>query len=311
MFKGCKYPLTCEKSQMKKKIFIALLLLIITGTTIDNAYSQPLTQNQYAIAKMKEELAKYKGDQSIYMSLCFLYSKENDYDNMLNMMKTILKKFPKDTATAGVINDYAIEYSQKGKYDIALKIVDITLSKYKRDQDAAIIRSEILLKQNRIDENNRFLESFLKKNPKEYLLYDRLADSYIYKEDYTNAFKTIRTIQDINIENIYYYFVEAMILQMTDKEKALKYFKAYFEKTQFVEEYEPRIKIAKRIYDLLQSNDVTATDYEELLDYMKTSKVPNSYILIQARYAKKLFPESPYFETVIENIYSKIGISHS
>lgn len=296
---------------MKKKLIIALLLLIITGTTIDNTYSQPLTQNQFAIAKMKEELAKYKGDQSIYMSLCFLYSKEHDYDNMLNMMKTIVKKFPKDSATAGVINDYAMEYTQKGNYDIALKVVDITLSKYKQDQDAAIIRSEILLKQNKIDESNRFLESFLKKNPKEYLLYDRLADSYIYKEDYNSAFKTIRTIQDINIENIYYYLVEAMILQMTDKDKSLKYFKAYFEKTQFVEEYEPRLKVAKRIYELLQSSNPVATDYEELLDYMKSNKVPSSYILIQAKYAQKLFPESPYFKSVIDNIYSKIGITQS
>lgn len=296
---------------MKKTLFVALIILISSGLVIDKTYSQPLTTNQYAIAKMKEELAKYKGDQSIYMSLCLLYSREKDYSNMLDMMNQVVKKFPKDSSIIATINDYALEYLKEGNYDIALKIIDITLSKYKRDQDAAIIRSEILLKQNKINENISFLESFLKRNPEEDLLYEKLADSYIYKQDYTNAFKTIRTIQDKKIDNIYYYFLEAMLLQMTDKQKSLEYFNAYFEKLQFVEEYQPRIKTAKRIYELLQSSDVSVNDYEELLDYMKTSNVPKSYILLQARYALKMFPNNPYLKTVITDIYAETGIKET
>lgn len=296
---------------MKTKLLITLILLISSGVAIDKACSQPLTTNQYAIAKMKEELAKYKGDQSLYMSLCMLYSREKEYANMLDMMNQVVKKFSKDSSITATINDYALEYLKNGNYDIALKIIDITLSKYKRDQDAAIIRSEILLKQNKINENISFLESFLRRNPEEDLLYERLADSYIYKQDYTNAFKTIRTIQDKKIDNIYYYFLEAMLLQMTDKQKSLDYFNAYFEKLQYVEEYEPRVKTAKRIYELLQSSDATINDYEELLDYMKTSNVPKSYILLQARYALTLFPDNSYLKTVITDIYAETGIKES
>ncbi|MGD9580283.1 MAG: tetratricopeptide repeat protein [Vampirovibrionia bacterium] len=296
---------------MKKILLSTLIILYVYGVCNETSVSQPLTNNQYAIAKMKEELAKYKDDQSIYMSLCLLYSNEKDYDNMLDMMRQVVSRFSRDTNIAATINDYAMEYSRKGEYDIALKIIDVTLSKYKRDQDAAIIKSEILLKKGDVNGNISFLSSFLKKNPEESLLYDRLADSYIYKKDYQNAFETIRTIQDKHIDNIYYYFLEAMILQMTDKEKAIKYFEAYLEKIQFVEEYGPRIKLAQKINKMIRSNDSTINDYEELIEYMLKNNVPKSYILIQARYALKDYPDNAYLEKVINDIYTQIGIKES
>ena len=52
-------------------------------------------------------------------------------------------------------------------------------------------------------------------------------------------------------------------------------------------------------------------DVREKIDYMKKNKVPNSYILIQARYAQKILPDNAYLQSVIDGIYQKVGITFS
>lgn len=292
---------------MKKMILIFLIFITLISST--QTFSQPMNNAQFTIEKIKNDIKQNKYDKGAYMGLIYLYSEENEYENMLNTMQQVARMFKKDLKVLQAFNEYSKEYYSKKNYEIAQKIAKLTMSHFKDDPDVALILSEIYLKQNKLNDSIAVLENFLKKVPDDLLITDKLFESYIYKADYDKAFQTARKAQQYRINNIYLYFLEGLSLQLNDKEKAIDYYKAYHGKLSIAQEYEPRIKVAEKIAKTLTNNAATADDYKTLIEFTEKLNAPKSYYLIQARYAQKLFPENTYFTQKINSIYEKVGIS--
>ena len=292
---------------MKKLIAFIFIALLLYSSCIP-VLSQPLSNNEYAIEKMEKEIKKHKNDMSLYLSLCMLYYNDKQYDKMLNIMHKINRHFKPNTIILTAFNKYSIDLYDSKQYKLALDVSKLTSDNYKDDPDAALIYSRALVKTGNINHAISFLNAFLKRNPLEMLLYDKLIDLYIYKKDYSNAFKSARTIQDKKMSNIYFYFLEALILLNEDQDKSMEYLKAYLDKLSMENDYEPRIKAAKKLYDVLSNSSNGVEDYIELIKYSEKLKAPDSYILIELRYAVKKFPEEAYFTDKIDVLNSKIGL---
>lgn len=292
-----------------KKTFVALLVFISLVSVNLGIYSQPMSNNQYSIAKLKKDLQENKNEKPVYMALIYLYSEEGEYANMFDLMQKVSARFKNDPKVSMVFNNYAKDYFAKGNYDLAEKIVKHSLKYDKKDADAALILNEVLLKQNKIEEDISFLESFLKTAPDEMLLYERLFDLYIYKNDSDRAFDTARRALENNLDTIYFYFLQGMALQTKDLDAARTYYKAYFDKLKMLNDYDLRIKVANKVEETLNNRYATVDDYKNLINYVEKLNPPGSYVLVQARFGQKLFPGNTYFSHKINKIYSDLGLS--
>lgn len=304
MFFSCNYLFF----KITKKLLITIFCLISIVISASITIGQPLSNTAYSIAEFEKLIKSNNGDRGVYMGLCYLYSREKQYDKMLNIMHTIVRKFKNDNTVLFAFIDYSKNFYNNRHYDLAEDIAKLTMSYNKKDPSIALIYSDILLKKNKLDENIHFLRSFIKDNPDEYALYYKLIDSYIYKTDYKGAFDIIKSAQDYNLEEIYYYLLEAAVLQNIDLDKSKSYYQAYLEKLSIANDFNYRINSAKTITKTLFNKNSNESDYINLIEYLKTQKTPLSIILIQARYAHNLFPYNPYFESCISDIYNNIGI---
>lgn len=289
---------------MKKILgYIFISVVLMAGT--HPGYTQPLSNQQYGIAMLKEQISKNKNDKGTYLALCYLYSQEKEYDNMLNLMNTATSRFRNDKSILGALTEYSKDYYLEGNYNLAEKIAKLTTDKYKDDPDSSLVYAEILFKQNKPGESISFLENYIKRNPKDLIIYDKLIEMCIYKEDYNKAFKVAQEAQNVNLDNISYYLIEGLTLQLVDKDKALKYYQSYIDKLSISNDFEPRVNSAFKIIKTLQDPDVNAESYINLIKYLESQRAPLYYIVIQAQYAQKLYPENAYFSEKLKATYNK------
>jgi tetratricopeptide (TPR) repeat protein len=270
-----------------KTILKSFIILLVMISSFNPVQAQPLSNEGFAIVNLEKQVREHPRDKGAYMALLLLYSQNQQDQKFLDTMHTVIKKFKKDDSLIGPFNEYARDYMKQGKLDLAAQISSIALKNYKDDSDMALIRSEILLKQGKYKENISFLSDYLKRNSAQYFLHDRLIYSYLMNEEYQKAFDAARRAQQENISNIHYYFLEALALQMIDKDKAIQYYKAYLDKLQVASDLPQRIKVAQKIYQTLTNKSATQTDYTELVKFTKEQNAPDAIIEIQKRYAAK------------------------
>jgi tetratricopeptide (TPR) repeat protein len=289
---------------MKKAIIVSILLhlTLLQGYV---GYTQPLSNTDFNIQKYEQHIKEQKQDLGAYMALLLLYSNEKYNQKMIGLMKKINRQFDKEPLILKAYNNYAASYYKDKNYEMAEKIASITLDKYPEDPDAALIYSETLQRNNKIAESIRFLEKFLKKNPDQFFLHTKLTYQLLYKGDYKKAFEVAKAAHMININNVDFYFLEAVTLQLQDSDEALKYYNAYLEKLEFSRDLEEREQAAILIVEVLSSSCSNSETYIKLIKQLEYLKTPGAIILVQARFAARMFPEESFFKVKINEIESR------
>lgn len=281
-----------------------LLLLVILSSLLlsnNNFYAQPLSNQNYEIKRFEKVIKKHKKDRGAYLGLLYLYFDAEKDEKFLNLLKKVNKSFTKDPQVAGAFVNYAQEYYNKGKYQQAEDVIKETAKYYPTDSRVPVVYARVMMVQNKMSQAISFLKTFIKKRPREIYAYDMLINIYLYDKQYEKAFECAVIAQDKNLESIMYYFLEALSLQMIDKQKSLTYYKAYLNKLKISSDEMNRIQIAEKIYDTLTKANLTSRKMKNLIEYMETKEPASVYMVIQARYGLKHFPEdAEYYKGIIK-----------
>ena len=142
--------------------------------------------NQEALAVYNKLIMSNPGDPRVQLSLYDFLMSEKNYEEVLELMKTVIfnekiSKEEKVTLVAELIEKDEII----GKYGPGLEQVIRELEdNYKNDNIVSLIKPEYLQKVGRLKEAATILEGLIERNPENYLSWERLLLVYYDLKDY-------------------------------------------------------------------------------------------------------------------------------
>ena len=184
-----------------KKYDEALVKLrTLSGEYPDNVAYRGLMADLYKdkneFSKAEDEydnaLKKFPDNGPLMLGLCDLLSQEKKFDDMMPLLNTVVLNSgieinDKVTLMANLIDIPEIETKYSDKMTIVLMVLEAT---YNSNALIPLLRTDFLVKQNRLPEAESRLKELVSNNPDNYYAWEKLLFVYLQQKDYEKLYKT-------------------------------------------------------------------------------------------------------------------------
>lgn len=140
-----------------------------------------LGENNKAMEVYNNMIENYPEDPQTQLSLCDFLINQKRYKELFIIIEKVImndniRREDKLTLFARMIETPAIVETNGNKLQVSLMVLE---EEYKNDHVVQILRPEVLLKQNRNNEAENLLEEIIKKQPENYLAFEKLLLLYL------------------------------------------------------------------------------------------------------------------------------------
>jgi tetratricopeptide (TPR) repeat protein len=144
-----------------------------------------------ALAIYNELLVRNPDDPKVQLAFCDFLIIEKSYDDLFNLLSTVLlnsnvERESKIALMAKLIGIPDLFKKYSDKLIISLMVFE---ANYKEDNVVPLLRPELYIYQEKLDDASLRLEEIIKKYPENYYAWEKLLFVYLQMKDYKNLFK--------------------------------------------------------------------------------------------------------------------------
>jgi predicted Zn-dependent protease len=148
-------------------------------------------ENKKALNVYNQLIDKNPNDPQIQLSLCDFLINEKSYDDLFNLlnttiMNTNIERESKISLMAKLIEIPDLYKNYNDKLVISLMVFE---ANYSTDDIVPLLRPELLVRQDKLDDAALRLEEIIKMSPENYYAWEKLLFVYLQRKDYNNLFK--------------------------------------------------------------------------------------------------------------------------
>jgi predicted Zn-dependent protease len=148
-------------------------------------------ENQKALDVYNELLERNPDNPEIQLSLCDFLVNEKSYEDLFNLLNTVILNSNVDRESKISLMAKLIEIPDLYKHYSDKMIISLMVfeANYNEDNIVPLLRPELLIKQEKLDGAALRLEEIIKANPDNYYAWEKLLFVYLQMRDYNNLFK--------------------------------------------------------------------------------------------------------------------------